>query len=43
MLDQYQIDIIMWPRDGAFAQALKHLPGWKLLRKDKVAETFIRT
>ena len=43
MLDQYRINIVVWPKDGAFVQALEHLPGWKRLRTDKVAATFVRT
>ena len=30
-------------RDGAVVQVLEHLPGWKRLRTDKVAATFVRT
>jgi hypothetical protein len=43
VLDRYRIDVVVWPRDGAFVQAMQYLPGWKLLRKDKISETFIRT
>lgn len=42
VLDTYRIDIVVWPQDGAVVQVLEHLPGWKLLRTDKVAATFIR-
>jgi hypothetical protein len=43
VLDQYRINIVVWPRAGAIVQALDHLPGWKRVRTDKVAATFIRT
>ena len=36
VLDQYRINIVVWPRSGAIVQALDHLPGWKRLRTDKV-------
>ena len=42
MLDQYRINIVVWPKDGAFSEALVHLPGWKLVRTDKVSKTFLR-
>ena len=42
VLDQYRINIIVWPKDDPVTQALKHLPGWKQLRADKVARTFVR-
>ena len=31
-----------WPKDAGFSEALVHLPGWKLVRTDKVAKTFVR-
>lgn len=42
VLDQYRINIVVWPKDDSFAQALVHLPGWKLVRTDKVSKTFER-
>jgi hypothetical protein len=42
VLDKYKIDTIVWPKDGAFVEALAHLPGWKEIRHDKVSRTFIR-
>jgi hypothetical protein len=42
VLDQYKIDIVVWPKNSAFSEALAHLPGWKLVRTDKVAKTFLR-
>ena len=38
VLDQYRIDIVVWPKDGAFVQALEHLPGWTEIRHDKVCD-----
>jgi len=43
VLDQYGIETIVWPRDGALVQVLERLPGWTELRRDKVAVTFVRT
>ncbi len=43
VLDKYRINIVVWPVDGGVVQVLDHLPGWKRLRTDKVAATFIRT
>ena len=43
VLDQYRINLVVWPRDGAVVQALEHLPGWRQVRRDKVATTFERT
>ncbi len=43
VLNQYRINIVVWPEDGAVVQVLEHLPGWKEVRTDKVATTFIRT
>jgi len=43
VLDTYRIDIVVWPQDGAVVQVLDHLPGWKRIRTDKVAATFVRT
>jgi hypothetical protein len=43
VLDDYKIDTIVWPKNAAFVQALRHLPGWKEIRHDKVSRTFIRT
>ena len=43
VLDQYRINIVVWPKNGALVQALAHLPGWTELRHDKVAAVFIRT
>ena len=42
VLDDYRINVVVWPKDGAFAEALAHLPGWKMVRKDKVSKTFVR-
>ena len=42
VLDQYRIDTVIWPKDGAFSEALAHVPGWKLVRSDKVSKTFER-
>ena len=43
VLDQYRINIIVWPKNGALVQALAHLPDWTELRHDKVATVFVRT
>ena len=43
VLDRYRIETIVWPKDGALVQALRDLPGWTEVRRDKVAATFIRT
>ena len=42
VLDQYRINIIVWPKGGAVVQVLDHVPGWKLVRTDKVSSTFLR-
>ncbi len=42
VLDQYRINIVVWPRDGAVVQVLDHLRGWEKVRTDKVATTFYR-
>ena len=42
VLDQYRINLVVWPTDGAVPQVLEHLPGWRELRTDKVATTFVR-
>jgi hypothetical protein len=42
VLDQYDIDTVVWPKDGAVVQAMKLLPGWEEVRRDKVAVTFVR-
>ena len=42
VLDDYKINVVVWPKDAAFSEALVHLPGWKLVRTDKVAKTFVR-
>ena len=36
VLDQYRINMVVWPKDGAVVQALR-TPGWTELRHDKVA------
>jgi hypothetical protein len=43
VLDEYDIDTVVWPKDGALVQAMKLLPGWDEVRHDKVAVTFQRT
>ena len=43
VLDDYDIETVVWPKDGAFVQAMKLLPGWTETRRDKVAVTFQRT
>ncbi len=43
VLDRYRIETIVWPKDGALVQALRDLPGWTEVRRDKVAATFVRT
>ena len=43
VLDQYDIQTVVWPKDGAVVQAMKLLPGWTETRRDKVAVTFERT
>ena len=42
VLDHYRINVVVWPKDGAFVQALAHLPGWEMVRSDKVSKTFVR-
>ena len=42
VLDQYRINIVVWPRNGALVQGLDHLSGWTVLRTDKVATVFVR-
>jgi len=43
VLDQYRINLIVWPKNGALVQGLAHLPAWTELRHDKVATVFVRT
>jgi hypothetical protein len=43
VLDQYRIDTVVWPKDGALVQAMQLLPGWTEARRDKVAVTFVRS
>jgi hypothetical protein len=42
VLDQYRVNVVVWPKNDALSEALVHLPGWKLVRTDKVAKTFER-
>ena len=42
VLDQYRINIIVWPKDGAFVQAPRAPPGLEAIRSDKVAGTYER-
>ncbi len=43
VLDEYRIDTVVWPKNGAVVQAMRLLPGWTEVRHDNVAVTFERT
>ena len=42
VLDKYRINIIVWPRHRGIVQVLEQLPGWTVLREDKVATVLVR-
>jgi hypothetical protein len=43
VLDEYRINVIVWPREKGIVQVLDHLSGWTKLRQDNVASVFVRT
>jgi hypothetical protein len=42
VLDRYRIDVVVWPRQRGIVQVLEELPGWTVLREDKVATVLVR-
>jgi hypothetical protein len=43
VLDDYDIETVVWPKGGALVEAMRLMPGWTETRRDKVAVTFERT
>jgi hypothetical protein len=43
VLDDHDIEIVVWPKGGALVEALRLSPEWTETRHDKVAVTFERT
>jgi hypothetical protein len=41
-LDNYKINIIVWPRAGGIVQVLEKTPGWTVIRRDAQATTLVR-
>jgi hypothetical protein len=41
-LDRYRINLVVWPRQRGIVQVLEEMPGWTVLREDKVATVLVR-
>jgi hypothetical protein len=41
-LDRYRINIVVWPRDRGIVPVLEQMPGWRVIREDKLATTLVR-
>jgi hypothetical protein len=42
VLDQYRINLVVWPKNGALVQMLARLPGWHEVHHDKLAAVYAR-
>jgi hypothetical protein len=42
ILEKYDFDAIMWPKDGALTQVIKDRAGWKKTYEDDIANIWVR-
>lgn len=42
ILDEYRVEVVVWPRDRALTQVLAEAEGWVRIHADEVAAVFVR-